>query len=86
MLTSKVGSWSYTQKLDKAEKAWQGQVFCGLYYKHVTIVNDDSSVINKWSFKLIDDPRIVIYDRHKFIIQATDLFCLVMNGKELEFC
>jgi hypothetical protein len=42
-----------------------------LYYKHVTIVNDDSSIISKWSFKLIDDPRIVIYDYHRFIIQAT---------------
>ncbi len=41
---------------------------CGLYYKHVTIVND--SVI-KWSFKLIDAARGVIYDRHVFIIQAT---------------
>ena len=37
---------------------------CGLYYKHVTIINDNSSVVNKWSFKLIDDPRVVIYDRH----------------------
>jgi len=42
-----------------------------LYYKHVTIVNDDSSVGSKWSFKLIDDPSIVIYDCHRFIIQAT---------------
>ncbi len=37
----------------------------------MTIVNDDSSVISKWSFKLIDDPRVVIYDRHKFKVQAT---------------
>ncbi len=35
---------------------------CGLYYKHVTIVNDDSSAVSKWSFKLIDDPRVIIYD------------------------
>jgi len=43
----------------------------GLYCKHLTIVNDNSSVISKWSFKLIDDPRVFIYDRHRFIIQAT---------------
>ncbi len=43
----------------------------GLYYKHVTIVNDDSSIVSKWSFKLIDDPRVISYDRHRFIIQAT---------------
>jgi hypothetical protein len=47
-------------------------VFCGLYYKPVTIVNDDSSIVSKLSFKLIDDPRVVIYDRYRFIIQATD--------------
>ncbi len=36
------------------------------------IVNDDSSVVIKWSFKLIDAARGVIYDRHMFIVQATD--------------
>ncbi len=45
-------------------------VTCGLYYKHVTIVYGDSSVISKWSFKHIDDTSIVIYDHHRFIIQA----------------
>jgi len=45
----------------------------GLYYEHMTIINDDSSVVSKWSFKLIDDPRVVIYERHRFIIQATAL-------------
>jgi hypothetical protein len=45
---------------------------CGLYYKHVTILNDVSIVISKWSFKLIDDPRVIIYDCHWFIIQATE--------------
>ncbi len=43
---------------------------CGLYYKHVMTVNDDSSVINKWSFKLIDGARVIIYDRNRLIIQA----------------
>jgi len=41
-----------------------------LYYKHMTIVNDDSSVISKWSSKLIDNARGVIYDHRVFIIQA----------------
>jgi len=43
----------------------------GLYYKLVTIVNDDSSVISKLSFKLIVNPRVIIYDCHRFTIQAT---------------
>jgi hypothetical protein len=46
---------------------------CGLYYKHVAIVNDDSSIIIKWSSKLIDATRGVIYDHHIFIVQATVL-------------
>ncbi len=45
-------------------------LFCGLHYKHMMIVNDDSSVVIKWSFKLIDAARGVIYDRHMFIVQA----------------
>jgi hypothetical protein len=45
----------------------------GLYYKHMTIVNDDSSVIGKWSPKRIDDTRVVICDQNMFIIQATEV-------------
>ncbi len=45
---------------------------CGLYYIHITIVNDDCSIVNKWRVSLADDTRVVIYDRNVFIIQATD--------------
>ncbi len=44
----------------------------GLYYKPVTILNDDCSVISKRSFKFSDDPRVVIYDHLRFIIQAQE--------------
>jgi len=43
---------------------------CGLYYKHVTIVNYASSDVNKLKASLNDDARVVIYDRHMFIVQA----------------
>jgi len=43
-----------------------------LYYKHVTIVNDDSSIINKFEASLSDDARVVIYNHHMFIVQASD--------------
>ncbi len=46
-------------------------LFCGLYYKHVMIVNDASSGVIKWSFKLIDAARDIIYKGHMFIVQAT---------------
>ncbi len=55
------------------QHAW---VILGLYYKHMMIVNDDSSIISKWSCKLIDNARVVIYDSHMFIIQATGLVLL----------
>ncbi len=51
------------------------------HYKHVTIVNDDSRGVIKWSFKHIDADRGVIYDRHMFIIQATDA-----TGSNKIFC
>jgi hypothetical protein len=45
----------------------------GLYYKHMTIVNDGSRVDNKLEASLTDNARVIIYDRHMFIAQATDL-------------
>ncbi len=35
------------------------------------IVDDDSRVVNKLEASLTDDARIIIYDRHMFIVQAT---------------
>jgi hypothetical protein len=43
----------------------------GLYYKPMTIVNDDPMVVNKLEASLTDDARVAIYDRHMFIVQAT---------------
>jgi hypothetical protein len=44
---------------------------CGLYYKPVMIVNDDSRVVNKLEASLTDDARVVIYNHHMLIVQAT---------------
>ncbi len=46
----------------------------GLYYKHVTIVNDDSNIINKFEASLTGDSRVVMYDHCMFIVQATAVF------------
>jgi hypothetical protein len=51
-----------------------GAMLSGLYYKHVTIINYASSGINKLKASLNDDARVVIYDRHMFIVQATGHF------------
>ena len=37
----------------------------------MTIVNDDSRVINKLETSPTDDARVVIYDTRMFIVQAT---------------
>ncbi len=57
-----------------------------MYYKHVKIVNDNSRVVNKGSFKLIDDGRVVIYNRNRFIIQATDPFIHVRDSGSVNRC
>ncbi len=36
-------------------------------------VNDDSRVVNKLEASLTDNARVVIYDRHMFIVKATGL-------------
>ncbi len=38
----------------------------------MTIVNDNSGVINKLEASLTDDARLIIYDCQMFIVQATD--------------
>jgi hypothetical protein len=50
-----------------------GQKSSGLYYKPMTIINDDSRVITKLETSLTDDARVVIYDCHMFIVLATDV-------------
>jgi hypothetical protein len=42
----------------------------------MTILNDDSRVVNKLENSLTDDARVVIYNRHMFIVQATDSYTL----------
>ncbi len=44
---------------------------CGLYYKPMTIVNDDSSIVNNLEASHTDDARVNIYNRHMLIVQAT---------------
>jgi hypothetical protein len=45
----------------------------------MTIVNDDSGVVNKLEASLTDDSRVVIYDHHMFIVQATKWCDLVTD-------
>ncbi len=47
---------------------------CGLYYKPMKIINDDSRVVNKPEASLNDNARVVIYDRHMCVIQSTRLY------------
>ncbi len=37
----------------------------------MTIVNDDSRVVNEHETSLNADARVIINDRHMFIVQAT---------------
>jgi hypothetical protein len=46
------------------------------------IINDDSSIVNKLGASLTDDARVVIYDHHMFIGQATSSFPTPTNLKK----
>ncbi len=52
---------------------------CGLYYKHITIISDNSRVFNKFEASLTDDARVLIYDRHMFIVQAAGTVFTTLN-------
>ncbi len=47
----------------------------------MTIVNDDARIVNKLDAVLTDNARVVIYDCHMFVVQATDLNSLVQGGQ-----
>jgi len=49
------------------------QQTCGLYYKHITIINGDCSVVNEFEASVTDGARVVIKNRHMFIVKATNL-------------
>ncbi len=49
--------------------------FCGLYYKPMMIVNEGSKVVTMLETSLTEDARVIIYDRHMFILQATVFLC-----------
>ncbi len=63
---------SLTKRTNKLERLALA-VFSGLYYKPMMIVNEDSKVINQLETSLTDDARVIIYDNHMFIVQATGL-------------
>jgi hypothetical protein len=44
----------------------------GLYYKHMMTVNYASSIVIKLEALLTEDARVIIYDHHVFIVQATN--------------
>ncbi len=47
----------------------------------MTIINDDSRVINELEASLTDDARVVIYNCHKFIVPATAVWtCLPVTN------
>ena len=62
---------------------WTIRDIGGLYYKLMMIVNDDSRFVNKLEASLADDARVVIYDRHMFIVQATDVNAIKLFSSSL---
>jgi hypothetical protein len=63
----------YSEKYEGSYPLLFGLPISGLYYKLMTIVNDNSRVVNKLEASLTDNARVIIYDRHMFIVQATSL-------------
>ncbi len=53
-------------------------IYCDLYYKPMTIINDDSRVINKLEASLSNNARVIIYDCYMFMVQATDVIIFMV--------
>ncbi len=48
-----------------------------MYYKPMMIVDDDFRVVNNLEASLTDDAKVVVYNRHMFIVQATGVLVAV---------
>jgi hypothetical protein len=48
-------------------------------YKPMKIVNDDARVVNKLEASLTVDTRVVIYNRHMFIVQAAGFVFITLH-------
>jgi nanoRNase/pAp phosphatase (c-di-AMP/oligoRNAs hydrolase) len=64
--------WLLWPRHQHEEKKFQNIDSSGLNNKHVTIVNYATSGISKLKASLNDDARVIIYDHHMFIVQATE--------------
>jgi hypothetical protein len=56
----------------------------GLYCKPMMVVNENSRVITKLETSLTDNARVIIYDRHMFIVQATGGYSQMLSKLNLE--
>jgi hypothetical protein len=61
------------------ESSLSGTTICSLYYKPIMIINDNSIIVNKLEISLIDDVRVVIFDRHMYTEQETGVSNSVIN-------
>ncbi len=50
------------------------------------IINDGSKVVNKLETSLTEDARVIIYDCHMFIAQATGLHKTTLRANSLKIC
>jgi hypothetical protein len=55
----------------------------GLYYKHMTIVNYASSVINQLDALLTDNARVIIYNRNVFIHRPHGTYSQILRKSVL---
>ncbi len=57
----------------------------GLYYKHIMIVYDNSSIVNKFEASLTDEAWVIIYDHHMYYrpqmaVPVISTSCCLFNG------
>ena len=52
----------------------------------MTIINDDTRIVNKLDASLTDDARVIIYNCHMFIVQATELVLLLCRRRSKKSC
>ncbi len=76
---------SQTHRINKLGRLSLASHLSGMYYKHVTIVNNDFRIVNKCQASFTDDARDVIYDQHMFIVQAITSFGVELTKASYDY-
>jgi hypothetical protein len=87
-----VSPWSGTLQANEKVECIQvyTNLFCGMYCKHITIINDASRVTSEWCHNLEHHSKVVnygpgVYHLHSFMVFIVQVSLMMMVNWQLQY-